>query len=79
MSNIIETQVERSMHQLGVSSGEVQLTSNCPTPSIPHPPPQALIDYHINPILPSSSIPQRSHQVTDYSIHSASNIIAEVA
>jgi len=79
MSNIVETQVERSMHQLGVSSGEEQLTSNCPTPSIPHPPQRVPIDYHTNPILPSSPIPQRSHQVADYSIHSASNIIVEVA
>jgi len=55
------------------------LTLDCPTPSIPHPPQRVPIDYHINPIPPSSPIPQRSHQVTDYSIHSASNIIVEVA
>jgi hypothetical protein len=79
MSNIIETQVEGPTCQLIYRLCFGWLTLNYPTPSIPHPPPQVLIDYHINPIPPSSPIPQIFHQVTGYSIHSALNIIVEVA
>jgi hypothetical protein len=79
MSNIIETQVERPKRQLIHRLCCGWLTLNWTIPSIPHPPPQVLIDYHINPIPPSSPIPQIFHQVTGYSIHSALNIIVEVA